>query len=212
MRQESENLTRSAVCTPKKWQIITALIILTGWAFINPTLFAYAADAADSTAEEIVERAERIRFPAEGLQVDVRITTTSIGKNPEIKEYRILSKGNERTLLQQTTAPVIDRGTILLMRDHDLWIFLPNISQPVRLPLSQRLTGEVANGDLARTNYTSDYEPTLLRRETIDKETYCMYWSSRSHAEGGPVTACCTGAIKPASGPTRRNSTPFPTA
>ena len=171
MTQGSDSFSRSAVCAPKQWQIITALSILTGWAFINPTLFAYAADAEHITAEEIVERADRIRFPAEGFQVDIRITTTGTGSDPEVKEYRVLSKGNERTLLQ-TTAPVIDRGTILLMRNHDLWVFLPNISQPVRLPLSQRLTGEVANGDLARANFAGDYEPTLLRTETIDKETY----------------------------------------
>jgi hypothetical protein len=171
VRQEPESFTRSAVCTPKQWQTITTLVVLVCWAFIDQSFFAYAADAADITAEEIVEKADRIRFPAEGFQVDIRITTTGTGGDPEIKEYRVLSKGNERTLLQ-TTAPVIDRGTILLMRDHDLWVFLPNISQPVRLPLSQRLTGEVANGDLARANFAGDYEPTLLRTETLDKETY----------------------------------------
>jgi hypothetical protein len=171
VRQEAENCIHSTVCAPKHWRTIAALIVLAGWTVIDQSPSAYAADAADITAEEIVERADHIRFPAEGFQVDIRITTTSTGDDPEVKEYRILSKGNERTLLQ-TTAPVIDRGTILLMRDHDLWIFLPNISQPVRLPLSQRLTGEVANGDLARANYTGDYEPTLLHTETIDKETY----------------------------------------
>ncbi|GMR09099.1 MAG: hypothetical protein BMS9Abin26_2113 [Gammaproteobacteria bacterium] len=71
-----------------------------------------------------------------------------------------------------TTAPAIDKGTILLMRDHDLWAFLPNLSQPVRLPLSARLTGEVANGDIARANFAGDYEPTLLGTEKIGQETY----------------------------------------
>jgi hypothetical protein len=74
--------------------------------------------------------------------------------------------------LIMTTAPAIDRGTILLMRDHDLWAFLPNLSQPVRLPLSARLTGEVSNGDLARANFTGDYEPTLLRTEEIEGKSY----------------------------------------
>lgn len=123
------------------------------------------------TAEQIVEKADRIRFPAEGFQVDVKITSTKPDNDPVIKEYRILSKGNDKTLLM-TTAPAIDKGTILLMRDHDLWAFLPNLSQPVRLPLSARLTGEVANGDIARANFTGDYEPTLLGTEKIEQETY----------------------------------------
>jgi outer membrane lipoprotein-sorting protein len=59
-----------------------------------------------------------------------------------------------------------------LMKGRDLWIFVPDVSQPVRLSLSQRLTGQVANGDLARANFTGDYTPTVLRTEAIDGENY----------------------------------------
>ncbi len=40
----------------------------------------------------------------------------------------------------------------------------------MRLPLAQRLTGVVANGDLARANFAGDYKPQLLRTEKIDGE------------------------------------------
>ena len=43
-------------------------------------------------------------------------------------------------------------------------------AQPVRLPLAQRLTGAVANGDLARANFAGDYKPQLLRTEVVDGE------------------------------------------
>jgi outer membrane lipoprotein-sorting protein len=134
-------------------RIAAALLIVLCWNLSGQASHAVAA-AAKITPQQIVEKADRIRFP-------------------EIKQYRVLSKGNDRTLLM-TTAPAIDKGTILLMRDHDLWAFLPNLSQPVRLPLSQKLTGEVANGDLARANFTGDYEPALLRTETIGNETYYL--------------------------------------
>lgn len=127
--------------------------------------------AVEITPEEIVENADHIRFPTQGFQVDVKITTTKPEQNPEVKEYRILSKGNDRTLLM-TTAPAIDKGTLLLMRDHDLWAFLPNLSQPVRLPLSAKLTGEVSNGDIARANFKGDYDATLLGVESIDEQAY----------------------------------------
>lgn len=42
-------------------------------------------------------------------------------------------------------------------------MFMPDVSQPVRLSLAQRLTGQVANGDLARANFASDYHPKILR-------------------------------------------------
>jgi outer membrane lipoprotein-sorting protein len=53
------------------------------------------------------------------------------------------------------------------MRGKDLWLFLPNVSQPVRLSLSQRLTGQVANGDLARANFAGDYVPSITSSDTI---------------------------------------------
>ena len=49
---------------------------------------------------------------------------------------------------------------------------MPDISQPIRLSMSQRLTGQVANGDLARANFAGDYNATILRTDTIDGENY----------------------------------------
>lgn len=126
---------------------------------------------SDLSAREMLMRADRIRFPDEGFQVDITITTTEPGSSEDVRAYRILSKGNTQTLVQ-TTAPAVDRGQILLMRDRDLWAFMPNLSQPIRLPLSQKLTGQVANGDLARANFVGDYEPKLLRTEKIDGVSY----------------------------------------
>lgn len=146
--------------------------------FVLASMLAYfgtalAADTAtgDAQAREILIRADRIRFPDEGFQVDVTITTTEPDTSDDVRAYRILSKGNTQTLVQ-ATAPAVDRGQILLMRDRDLWTFMPNLSQPIRLPLSQKLTGQVANGDLARANFAGDYEPKLLRVDEIDGVNY----------------------------------------
>jgi hypothetical protein len=38
--------------------------------------------------------------------------------------------------------------------------------------MSQRLTGQVANGDLARANFAGDYNATILRTDTIDGDKY----------------------------------------
>lgn len=132
---------------------------------------ARVAEGAGSSAATIVEKADRIRFPKDGFQVDIKVDTTSKSGGISQHGYRILSKGNDRTLVL-TTAPVSDKGQMLLMRDKDLWVFLPSVSQPVRLPLSQKLTGQVANGDLARANFTGDYTATLLREERIEEEDY----------------------------------------
>ena len=130
-----------------------------------------AVPSDDAKARKIVEDADRIRFPPEGFQVDVSIVTTGKDSGSDERKYRVLSKGNENTVVM-ITEPASERGQILLMRGRDLWIFLPNVSQPVRLSLSQRLTGQVANGDLARANFAGDYNPKLLREDTIDGEKY----------------------------------------
>jgi len=125
----------------------------------------------DGKARKMVEDADRIRFPGEGFQVDIAIVTTGEGKMPEERKYRVLSKGNDNTVVM-ITDPADERGQILLMKARDLWVFLPNVSQPVRLSLAQRLTGQVANGDLARANLAGDYNPRLLRTEMLDGVRY----------------------------------------
>jgi len=129
------------------------------------------AGGDDAEARMIVEKADQVRFPADGFQVDVSITTTGSGPSTEVRKYRVLSKGNTNSVVM-VTEPASERGQILLMKGRDLWVFMPDVSQPIRLSLSQRLTGQVANGDLARANFAADYNPKLLRSEKIGNEDF----------------------------------------
>jgi outer membrane lipoprotein-sorting protein len=149
------------------------LFVMALAAFVTNVAFAQDKSVTndDAQARKIVEAADRIRFPGEGFQVDVSIVTTGKDRSPDERKYRVLSKGNDNTVVM-VTEPASERGQILLMKGHDLWVFLPNVSQPVRLSLSQRLTGEVANGDLARANFAGDYNPKVVRTETVDGEAY----------------------------------------
>src|SRR5215470_1163666 len=151
--------------------------------------------AEGPTLKEIVQRADAIRFPHTDYEVSVAVTSVAPGKAPEVRRYEILSKGNDRTLVV-TTEPAVDKGQVLLMREKDLWIYMPNLSQPLRLPLSQRLTGQVANGDLARSNFSGDYEAAIARTEDVNGASYwvleltatdksmtyakLLYWVNRS--------------------------------
>jgi outer membrane lipoprotein-sorting protein len=125
----------------------------------------------DDQARAILQKSDEIRFPAEGFQVDVAINSSSPGQAPESRKYRVLSKGNENTVVM-ILEPASERGQIMLMKGRDLWIFMPDVSQPIRLGLAQRLTGEVSNGDIARANFAGDYNPRLLRTEKINGEDH----------------------------------------
>jgi outer membrane lipoprotein-sorting protein len=121
-------------------------------------------------AREILERADEARFPQEGFEVVLRVRSAEEGRDTEGRMYKILSKGNENTVVL-TVEPASERGQIMLMRGRDLWMFLPRVSQPVRLSLAQRLTGQVANGDIARANFSGDYTPSLAGTQNIGNDS-----------------------------------------
>lgn len=161
-------------------QIVARVLLLLAAALpvLAPPVLAQGAAATASTdtapdpvARAIVEKADEIRFPREAYQVDVSIVTTSQGEAVDEYRYRVLSKGNEKTIVM-LTEPAAERGQVMLMRGRELWVYLPSVSQPVRLSLSQRLNGQVANGDLARANFSGDYVPKILRTDTIGGEPH----------------------------------------
>src|SRR3954462_12511679 len=81
-----------------------------------------STEADDPAARSIVEKADQVRFPTQGFQVDVDILTTRQGQRADARKYRILSKGNENTVVL-TTEPAAERGQILLMKGRELWAF-----------------------------------------------------------------------------------------
>ena len=121
-------------------------------------------------AQDIVRRADEARFPREGFEVLVNIRTLDSGRVKEERLFKVLSKGNENTIVM-TLEPASERGQILLMKGRDLWMFLPRVSQPVRLSLAQRLIGQVSNGDIARANFSGDYNAKLVGMDKLPKET-----------------------------------------
>lgn len=154
-----------------KWLLGLALFWTVTFFIATPLLAQEPVTPVDEQAREILARADEIRFPAEGFQVDVDITSTSPNAEPESRKYRVLSKGNENTVVM-ILEPASERGQILLMKGRDLWVFMPDVAQPIRLGLAQRLTGQVANGDLARANFSGDYTPRILGSERLDGQDY----------------------------------------
>jgi outer membrane lipoprotein-sorting protein len=138
---------------------------------VVPPVGAQSKGQATLSAEEVLQRADDARFPQASFEVLVKLRSSEQGQTTEESLYKVLSKGNENTLVM-TVEPAAQRGQILLMKGRDLWLFLPRVSQPVRLSLAQRLTGQVSNGDIARANFTGDYTPKLVGTERLGKEQF----------------------------------------
>jgi len=125
---------------------------------------------SDPQAEALLRQADEIRFPLAGAELTVSIRTSKNGQETDRRVYRVLSKGNDRSVVM-VVEPQTDRGQIMLMSGRELWLFLPAVSQPVRLSLAQRLSGQVANGDIARANFSGDYHARIAGSEETGGET-----------------------------------------
>lgn len=84
--------------------------------------------------------------------------------------FHVSFRDVNNTLTEQTE-PERARGRKLLMKDYDIWMFTPNIKKAIRISLEQKLTGQVSNGDIARTNYAEDYDATMIE-DKKDLENY----------------------------------------
>ena len=136
---------------------VVALVLLAG----------LAGPALAGEADDIVRAADNYRRPAESFVWKITITSQEAKKAQSTDGFEVFVKDRGRSLVK-FIAPPRNVGRSLLALGRDLWIFLPDAGKPVRIPFSQRLVGQVANGDVARADYAADYDATLLGDETVD--------------------------------------------
>lgn len=123
------------------------------------------ASRADSKGADWVVKADKFRSPDVDYSIKVKVVDID-GSDKRENIFNVASKDNRLTLVEQI-APERQRGRKLLMRDHDLWLYSPNVSRPTRISFEQKLTGEVSNGDLMRTNFAQDYDAKVTGNETL---------------------------------------------
>src|SRR5262245_29814466 len=141
--------------------------------FRRATAIALALSAALATAAwgdqaaDIVRDADRYRRPADSFIWKITITSQEAKKAPTTDGFEVFVKGAGRSFVK-FIAPPRSVGRSLLALGRDLWIYLPDAGKPVRIPFSQRLVGQVANGDIARADYAGDYDATLIDEDNVN--------------------------------------------
>ncbi len=134
-----------------------------------------AADRPDP--QRILELADQYRAGWTSFVLITRITNYKGDKLEDESQYEVYSQGTKS--LVKFLNPR-DKGRSLLMLEDDMWIYMPSTSRPIRITPMQRLTGNVSNGDVARTNYAGDYEATLLREEPVgDRLCFALELNAR---------------------------------
>jgi len=161
-----------------------------------------AAAPSSEEATALVAKADAIRVPKGSYQFNAVITSFEGTEKKSENGYTAYVKDLDHSMVAFTT-PTSERGKSLLMLGDDLWIYLPNVKKPVRIPLQQRLVGDIANGDITRLNLAGDYNATIAGNENVNgvdavvlnlvaksqDKTYnkIKYWVSK--ADGRPAKA-----------------------
>lgn len=129
--------------------------MLSFFAVLGATHFAFAG----GTPADWVRAADQIRNPAESYEMRIKVED---GGNTTV--FQSYLKGQEKTLIV-TKEPARDRGRNMLMLDRDFHAYVPNLKRSMKLSLAQKLTGQVANGDISRTRWAGDYDVKLEKTE-----------------------------------------------
>jgi outer membrane lipoprotein-sorting protein len=160
----------------RRFALSTVAVLALGLA---PSVFAKTASPSKISADEILQRADEAKGPDGTFSFLVKVKDYDNDAMLRENLYRVYCKGSKLALIE-TLAPTRLQGRKILMRDNDLWLYLPSVRRPTRISLQQRLTGEVANGDIARTSFHEDYTPKLLGKVKRDgKPTYKLALKAR---------------------------------
>lgn len=124
-------------------------------ALIFATLITLTNAVAFANPNEWVKKADNIRNPADSFEMQIKVETS---ENTSV--FQVYLQGQDKTLIV-TKEPARDKGRNMLMLDRDFNAYVPNLKRSMRLSLAQKLSGQVANGDISRTRWYGDYEATL---------------------------------------------------
>lgn len=135
------------------------------------------------TANEIVRRADERRMPAAPLAFTAEVKDFQGREVTGETRYQVLSRGHDAGLVE-TVFPERQQGRKILMEGDNLWLYTKDTRRPARVSMQQKLAGEIANGDLARTDFHGDYDAELLGKEKLDGKTECYRLRLKAKREG----------------------------
>lgn len=107
----------------------------------------------------LLKMADDVRNPSEVYKMKIGVKTSSTDQI-----FEVFLKGKDKTLVI-VKSPAKDRGRNMLMLDRDFHAYIPNLKKSVRLSLAQKMSGEISNGDIARTRWHGDYKATFEKDE-----------------------------------------------
>lgn len=134
-------------------------------------LFLVFSLAQAQVPKDVLQKVDAVRNPAESYRMDVKVVSSD---ETEPAQFQVFLKGNDKTLVK-VLGPRKNLGRNMLMLGENMWVYIPNLKRAVRVSLSQKLTGQAANGDISRMRWHGDYTATM---ESQDKTAWALHLKS----------------------------------
>ena len=158
----------------------------------------FSGQGGRANANEILKQADRAR--AGGLPgVTWKVHLVSTDDGGEVTRDMIIKAADDDSRVEFLAPPKV-KGQRMLIAGRNMWFAQPGLEKPIPISPRLRLSGQAANGDIASTNYSRDYEPSLIGEETVHGQqcyvldlratnksvTYdrIVYWVSKSLLTG----------------------------
>lgn len=145
------------IITNNRWLI--ALLFLS---IVNPTLA--------QTAVEIIQKVEQnLRGKSSYAEMQITVQRPKWDKTMQLKSW---SKGDDMSV-SIVTAPAKEKGIVFLMRDKEVWNYMPSIDRTIKMPPSMMMQNwmgtDLTNDDLIKqSSIVDDYTHQIVGEETIE--------------------------------------------
>jgi len=133
------------------------------------TMLLLVSSAQAQTAKEIITKADGI---IRGTTTYAELKITSIRpKWTKVMELKTWSEGSTKSV-SLVTSPAKEKGTVFLMRDKEIWNYLPSIERTIKLPPSMMMQNwmgtDMTNDDMIKqSSIVTDYNHKILSTEKI---------------------------------------------
>ncbi len=135
------------------------------------------------SGNEIVKKADSYR----GLKQEFNlITDMTYYKKDEIKargKAKVYVK-NDRRSLSKILKPRKMKGSVILVTDKNMWVYIPSTRNPIRVSPLQRFMGPASYSDVARVTFAGDYEAKIISLSTKMLGKKCVFLELVGNSRG----------------------------
>ena len=124
---------------------------------------------AEAPAELLKSIDDRLSIP--DMRFEIRVTSFEDGKQKDYNRMWGFVKASETEdsrILLYFVEPASVKGRKMLMDGDIVYLLFPRTRNPIRLSPLQVLLGDASNGDVARTDFSKDYDVASLEDADLD--------------------------------------------